>query len=246
MPRVPNIASARITASWKPCRARRPAPRRRRRGARRRPGARRGRRAGGDRLGDHLPRPLGGLDRRVADHQRHPRGVAAEVDRRQIGVADAEADVAEPDAEHLGHDRREHRVRALADLRLAAEDGDAAAAVELELDAGLRHVVPVDRQPGAAQVGAAGEAEAAAGRQLAVALLPARAGDHRLDAARRGPWCRCAASWRSPSRRRRGGAGGSPPGRCRARAPPCRGGSRRRSGAAACRGRASGRTAACW
>ncbi len=134
------------------------------------------------RPGEQVARPLGGLDGRVAHHQRHARRVAAEIDRRQVGVADAQPDVGQVDAQRLGDHGGEHRVRALADLRFAAVDGDPARTVEQQLDSRLRHVVPVDRQAGAAQVGAAGEAQPAALGQLAVALAPATAVDHRFDA----------------------------------------------------------------
>ena len=111
---------------------------------------------------EHLLRALGRLDRGVAGHERHARRVGAEVHRRQVGVARDDADVEGIDAQDLRHDRREDRVGALADVGRAAEDGHAAAAVELQLDARLRHRVPVDRQARAAEVGRAGEAQAAA------------------------------------------------------------------------------------
>ena len=56
----------------------------------------------------------------------------------------------------------QHIVRSLADLGRAAEHGDAAAAIELQLHARVRHVVPVDRQAGAGEIRRAGEADAAA------------------------------------------------------------------------------------
>src|SRR6185369_8759102 len=54
----------------------------------------------------------------------------------------------------------------------AAERRHAAAAIELELHAGVRHVVVVDRQAGAGQIRRAGDADAAAVRQLAERVLP--------------------------------------------------------------------------
>ncbi len=136
----------------------------------------------GHRAGDERAGPLGGLERGVADHQGDARRVAAEVHRRQVGVGDAEPDVGEIDPQHLGDHRGEHRIGALANLGLAAEHRDGAGAVELQLHRRLRHVVPVDRQPGAAQVGAAGQPQAAPARQAPVAFAEAAAGHHRLDA----------------------------------------------------------------
>ena len=120
-----------------------------------------------DRRGEQIARALGGLDGGVAHHQRHAARIGAEIDRRQVGVAGDRADVDRIDAQHLGHARDQHVVGALADLGGAAERGDAAAAIELQLHARVRHVVPVDRQAGAGEVRRAGEADAAAVRQLA-------------------------------------------------------------------------------
>src|SRR5947208_10530310 len=59
-----------------------------------------------------------------------------------------------------------------------------AAAVEQQLHAALRHLVPVDRQPGAAEIGAAGDADAAAVGKLLESVFPIRACDDLLDALR--------------------------------------------------------------
>ena len=66
----------------------------------------------------------------------------------------------------------QHIVGSLADLGGAAEGGDAAAAIELELHAGMRHVVVVNRQAGAGEIRRAGDADAAAVRQLAERVRP--------------------------------------------------------------------------
>ena len=136
----------------------------------------------GDGIGEQIARALGGLDRGVAHHQRHAAGVGAEIDRRQIGVAGDRPHVDRVDAQHLRHARHQHVVGSLADLGRAAERGDAAAAIELQLDAGVRHVVPVDRQAGAGEVRRAGEADPAAGRQLAERVRPVGGGGHAADA----------------------------------------------------------------
>jgi len=118
------------------------------------------------------PHSLGRLDRRVSHHQGHPARIRAEVHRRQVGVAGHAADVERIDAKHLGDERDQHVVRALADLGATAEDRHAARAVELNLHAGVRHLVPVDRESRARQVRAAGQAEALTGWELAEAVLP--------------------------------------------------------------------------
>src|SRR5262249_39311951 len=69
----------------------------------------------------------------------------------------------------------------LPDVRRSAEHGRAAAAVELELDRGLRHLVRVDAVVGPADVHAAGETDAAPARQLAELARPARGLLHRLE-----------------------------------------------------------------
>ena len=132
--------------------------------------------------GEDLARALGRLDGRVAHHQRDAARVRAEIDRREIRVAGDGAHVERIDAEHLRHHPDQHIVRSLADLGGAAEHGDAAAAIELQLHAGVRQVVPVDRQARAGQIRRAREADAAAERQLAELVLPVRSLDDLADA----------------------------------------------------------------
>ncbi len=129
-----------------------------------------------------LLRALRRLDGRVAGHERDARGVGPEIHGCQVRVSGHDADVDRVDAEDLADDRRQDRIGALPDLGRAAEHGHSPAAVELELHARLRHRVPVDRQPGAAEVRRAGEAEAPSERKLAPALLPAGRRDHLVDA----------------------------------------------------------------
>ena len=126
---------------------------------------------------------LGGLVGGMTDHQGHPRGVAPQVDRCQIGVRHTEANVGEIDTQHLGDHGCQDRVGALPDLGFAAEDGDTSRAVELELDARLRQVVPVDGEAGPTQIGATGQTQTATVGELAVALAPAAPGDHGFDTA---------------------------------------------------------------
>ncbi len=85
-------------------------------------------------------------------------------------------------AERLGDQRREHVVRALAELGRAAVHGHLAAAVEQQLNARVRQLVPVDRNARAAHVGRACEPYSAPRRELAVLVLPAGHLDHLADA----------------------------------------------------------------
>ena len=98
--------------------------------------------------------------RGIAGHERHPRGVAAEIDRREVGVSRAQLDIVEGNPEDFGHDRRQDVVRPLADVDRPTEQKDTAISVELELDLGVGHVVPIDGGARAAQVGTDGKAEA--------------------------------------------------------------------------------------
>ncbi len=183
--------------------------------------------------------------RRVAGHQGDARGIRAEIHRRQVRVARDDPDVEGIDAQHLRHDRREDRVGALADVRRAAEHRNAPAAVDLQLHARLGHGVPVDRQARAAEVGGAREAEAPSRRQLAAPLLPAGGLDDLVDA---GAEADRADAQEVRGQRVRGlQVVAADRGRVEAEVagdpvelrPPAR------SAAAACRGRAWGRTAAC-
>src|SRR5256712_854615 len=112
--------------------------------------------------------------RRVAGHERHAAGVAAEVDRRERGVAGDDVHVLGEHAERFRGDRGEHHVRALADLARAAHDRHAAAAIDPDLRARVGHLVPVDGEAGARDVRAARDADALAPRQLPVLLAELR------------------------------------------------------------------------
>src|SRR5262249_52906567 len=70
----------------------------------------------------------------------------------------------------------------LADVGGAAEDRDSPAAIDLDLHAGVRHRVPVDGQPGAGEIGRAGEPDAAPGTELPTLVVPAAPRDHVLEA----------------------------------------------------------------
>ncbi len=112
------------------------------------------------------------VNRGVPHHQRDAARIGAQVHRRQVGVTGDGADVHRIDAEHFRHARHEHIVGALSDFRRAAEGGDAAAAIQLELYSRMRHIVPVDRQPGPGEVRGAAEADTAAEWKLPERLGP--------------------------------------------------------------------------
>ena len=199
-----------------------------------------------DRRGEDVARALGRLDRGVAHHQRDAARVRTEIDRREIGVAGDRAHVERIDAEHLRHHRHQHIVRSLTDLGGAAEHGDAAAAIELELHAGVRQVVPVDRQAGAGEIRRAREPDAAAERQLAELLAPARSLDDALDALGESDRADAQVVGGQRVRRRDDAAAADRRDRSPGARRSCRAALPGRSATAACRGRASVRTAACW
>src|SRR6267378_2380131 len=128
--------------------------------------------ANGDRFGKQFPGALGRLQGGIAGHDGDAAGIGAEVDRSQVRVAGEEADVEGIDAKNFGDDSCQDIVGALADLRGAAENGDAAAAVELELDPGLRHFVPIDGKSRARQVSGTGDSDTAAFGQFPEFHLP--------------------------------------------------------------------------
>ena len=131
---------------------------------------------------ENLARSLGRLQRRVAAHQGDAARVAAQINRREIGVGRHDLHVSHLHAENLGHDVGEDRIGSLPDVRGAAEHRDAAAAIELELHTRVRHVVPVDRETGSAEVAGARETDALARREPAEPLPPARSRRHATDA----------------------------------------------------------------
>ena len=119
-------------------------------------------------------------------------------------------DVERLDAQHLGDEQRQHVVGALPDLGGAAERGHAARAVELELHARVRQLVPVDRQPRAAQVRRAGQAEPAAARPACRGARASPSPRPPSRCTRAGRWCRpacqfavsefgCTSCWRRRS-----------------------------------------------
>ena len=136
----------------------------------------------GHRFLHHRLDPPGSVDAGVAEHERHPRRVGAQVDRGEVGVARKHADVFQRDAQLLGDDVRHHGVDALADLGGAREDRDAPGAVDLQLDAGLGHVVRVDGVVGAGDVGRARDAHAAPVGEAAVLPSPFAGALHGVQA----------------------------------------------------------------
>src|SRR6267142_1164286 len=126
----------------------------------------------GDRFGKQFPGAFRCLQSGIAGHDGDAARIGAEVDRPQVRVAGKKADVEGVDAKNFGNDSSQDIVGALADFRGAAENGDAAAAVELELNSGLRHLVPVNGKSRPCQVSGTGEPEAAAFGQFPEFLFP--------------------------------------------------------------------------
>src|SRR6267378_605088 len=128
--------------------------------------------ANGDGFGKQFPGALGCLQGGIAGHDGDAAGIGAEVDRPQVRVAGEEADVEGVDAQNFGDDSRQDIVGALSDFGSAAENGDAAAAVELELNSGLRHFVPINGKSRTREIGGTGKSDTAAFGQFSEFLFP--------------------------------------------------------------------------
>ena len=127
---------------------------------------------------DQIPETFGGLEGGIARHERDAARVAPQVDGSQVGVGGDHRQILGVEAEDLGDDGSQHGRGALAAVGGHRVHGDAAAAVDLEHDLGLRHVVEVDRESGARQVGADGDTNTAAVGKGAVLLAePGRLDD---------------------------------------------------------------------
>src|SRR5262249_55909808 len=118
------------------------------------------------------------VDRGVAHHEGHARGVGAVVLRHHLAVAGDDTDAREVEPQHLAHGLHQNGRRALPDIGGARYHDDGAVEVELDLDGGVRPAGPVHGLGGAADVMRAGEAQtfayaAFAVRQLAPARPPA-------------------------------------------------------------------------
>ena len=136
----------------------------------------------GGRGHEEVPHLLRRLHGGVARHERHPAAVRPEIDRGEIGVGGHQADLVRIEPQDLGDDPGQHRVAALADVDRAAGDDDAASPVDADLHLAVGHVVPIDGESRAAQVGADRETHAAARRQTAVLLPEAARLRHPRDA----------------------------------------------------------------
>src|SRR5215471_20480425 len=130
----------------------------------------------------HLPRAFGGLDGGIAGHQSHAAGVAAEIDRSEVGVARHNAYVEGINSQHLGDDIRQDRIGTLTNFRRPAKDGYEAATIQFQLHAGLRHLVVVDWSLGSGHVSAARDPDSLAVRQLSELVFPTRARHDFIDA----------------------------------------------------------------
>src|ERR1700674_2996152 len=118
----------------------------------------------------------------VARHEGYAAGIGADVDGREGGGGGDDLDPSERAAQHFGGDLSRHGARALPDFRCSGVHDDSAVAVDLDVPRGVGHVRANDRICRAAYVVAAGDAQAAALRQLALALFPTRARNNFFDA----------------------------------------------------------------
>src|SRR5438445_259980 len=99
-----------------------------------------------------------------------------------FGHADLTRLYVDVDPQHLRHDRGQDLVGPLADIESTAKQGHAAVSVELELDLRVRHIVPIDRGAGTAQVRTDGEAKATPARHRGSPFQEAGALDNLIDA----------------------------------------------------------------
>src|SRR4030095_14447678 len=100
----------------------------------------------------------------------------------EIGVGGNNPNIERIDAQDFGNYVGKNRIRTLADIYRPAHDAHAALSIQSDMPSGMRHVVPVDRQPGSADVRAAGNPDALAVRQLLEFVLPIRSLDRLVDA----------------------------------------------------------------
>ena len=123
----------------------------------------------------HALEVLRGIDRGVADHEGHARGIGAVVLGHHVAVAGDDADAREIEPEHLGRRVCTRMVDEPWPISAAPESThDRAVEVELELDGRVRLAGPVHRLRGAADVVRAGHAETFA-HALPFGSLPLRA-----------------------------------------------------------------------
>src|ERR1035437_3210944 len=128
-----------------------------------------------------MPGSLGGLDGGIAGHEGDAAGITAQVHRSKVGVTRDDANVKGINPQYFGNDIGQDGIRSLPNLRRAAKDAHATAAVELQLHARVRQVVPVDRRSRSTHVSAGREANALAVGKLAEPLFPPRAFHHLVD-----------------------------------------------------------------
>src|SRR5208282_455907 len=98
----------------------------------------------------------------------------SEVHGAQVRVAGVDANVVRAYSEYFSNDGGQNIVRSLPDFRCACKKRDAATAVEFQLNPGVRHLIPVDREARSRQVAGAGETNAASLRELPKLFFPSR------------------------------------------------------------------------
>src|ERR1700730_3867203 len=135
-----------------------------------------------DGFGDNRLGALGGLQGGVAGHNGDTTRVGAQGEGGEVCVSGVEPDIESVETQDFGNYGCENVVRSLTDLTGAGEHSDAAAAVELQLHSGLRHFVPIDREPGARQISGARQSNTSTLRKSPEFVIPARDLDHAANA----------------------------------------------------------------
>src|SRR5216684_2074737 len=90
----------------------------------------------------------------------------------EIRVAGEQSNVERVEAQNLGNYSRQNIVRSLPDFGRAAENTNATAAVEFQLNSRVRHFVPVNGKSRPGQISGAGQTHAAAFREFAEFFSP--------------------------------------------------------------------------
>src|SRR5215471_1882145 len=115
-------------------------------------------------------------------HQRHTARIASKIHWREIGIGSNNSNVKRINPQNLGDDVCQNRIRTLANIDRAAHNAYPTLPIQPELHTRMRHVVPVDWQPGATNVRAAGEANSFTVTKLLKLLVPIRSFNNFVDA----------------------------------------------------------------
>src|SRR6266851_9419703 len=123
-------------------------------------------------VGNDCSSAFRGLQCGVSRHQRDSARIRAKIHGSEIRVAGEQSNVERVEAQNLGNYSRENIVRALSDFRRAAENRNAAAAVEFELNPRVRHFVQVNGKSRPSQISRASQSYAVALREFAEFFFP--------------------------------------------------------------------------